>query len=65
MGVSNISQDMLKNPHVDKKTNNSVHKCPLVEDTKRKNVQKRSQVATPRKWGQKIDSKLANAPLRR
>ncbi len=65
MGASNISQDMLKNPHVDKKTNNNVQNCPFVEDTKRKIAQKRSQVATPRKWGQKINSKLANAPLRR
>jgi hypothetical protein len=51
MGVGSNSQKMLKNLPINEKTKNSVHKCPLVEDMKRKIVQKKSQVMAPRKWG--------------
>ncbi len=51
MGVGIISQEMLKNLPINEKTKNSVHKCPLVEDMKKKIIQKKSQVMAPRKWG--------------
>jgi hypothetical protein len=65
MGVGSISGKMLNNPLGNKKTMISVQKSPLVEDTKIKIVQKSSQVIAPRKWGHKVVSKLANAPLKR
>ncbi len=38
MGVGSISQEMLKNPHVDEKPQKSVHNHPLVEDMTKKTV---------------------------
>jgi hypothetical protein len=49
MGARNICQKPLKNPHVNKKNKNSVHKCPPMEDTKWTTIQKKSQVMALRK----------------
>jgi hypothetical protein len=65
MGAGNINGKMLKNPSWDEKTKSSVHKWPLVENTKSKVVQKKSQVAAPRKQGHKVNLKPTNAPLRK
>jgi hypothetical protein len=65
MGAGNISQKMLKNPPIYGKTKNSVQKRPPVKDTKRKIIQKNSQVVAPSKQGQKANSKPTNAPLRK
>jgi hypothetical protein len=56
---------MFKNPHVDKKTNNSVQKCPPIKDTKNRIVQKKSQVVAPSKPGQEANFKPTNASLRK
>jgi hypothetical protein len=36
---------MLKNPPIDENTKNNVKKCPPIKDTKRKIIQKKSEVA--------------------
>jgi hypothetical protein len=63
--VDNISWQMLKYPLVDDKNRNNVQINPLVDGTKRKIVQKNSIVVAPRKWGQKVDFMLTNAPLKK
>jgi hypothetical protein len=45
---------MLKNPPIDEKTKNSVQKCPLVKDKKRKIVQKKSQLTAPKNEDKKL-----------
>jgi hypothetical protein len=65
MGAGSINGKMLKNPSQDEKTKSSVQKWPLVEDTKSKAVQKKSQEVAPRKHGHKVNSKPTNVPLRK
>jgi hypothetical protein len=64
MGTVNISRKMLKNPPIEKKTKNSVQKCPHVKNTKRKIVQKKSQLVALKKQLHKPNSKPTNASQR-